>query len=83
MSERFMPMDRTTMPCLFCGNTEAQEMAFMKQEFPHDINNWTMSTLFRVSCSCGAEGPNGTTKEEAVDKWNDGFDKWFDRARGN
>lgn len=77
MSERFMPVTLTTLPCLFCGNTEAQEMALMKQEFPHDINNWTMGTLYRVSCSCGAEGPNGNDEKEAVEKWNDAFNKWY------
>jgi hypothetical protein len=26
--------------------------------------------VFNVCCSCGAEGPDGDTKEEAVMRWN-------------
>ena len=77
MSERFVPMDMMTMPCLFCGNTEAQEMAFVKRELPN--NDFNMTTFFRVNCSCGACGSEGLTKEEAVDSWNKTFDKRWDR----
>jgi hypothetical protein len=52
MSERFVPMDRVAMPCLFCGNTEAQEMAFVKRELPN--NDFNLTTFFRVNCACGA-----------------------------
>ena len=33
---------------------------------------WAESVLvhFRVSCSCGAQGPHGWTHEEAVERWN-------------
>ena len=80
MSERFVPIDTSVMPCLFCGNTEAQEMCYVKRDLPN--NDWNLTTFFRVGCSCGACGPEGFTKEEAVKLWDNGFEKWVDKANG-
>ena len=77
MSETFSPMDRMTMPCLFCGNTEAQEMAFVTRKTPN--KNYELIDMYRVNCSCGACGPEEESKQKAVDKWNEAYSKkiWY------
>jgi Lar family restriction alleviation protein len=54
-------------PCPFCGNDNKEEFAFFSEQ--RSISG-KRRTVYNAACSCGAMGPDGHTKEEAVERWN-------------
>jgi Lar family restriction alleviation protein len=49
----------TKKPCPFCGSTDSTVISP-----PSEDRCWVQCSL------CGAEGPLGSTKQDAVDRWN-------------
>jgi len=51
-------------PCPFCKNTHEEEFSFCRHPALFGKHYWA------AICSCGAQGPFASTKEEALEKWN-------------
>jgi hypothetical protein len=53
--------------CPWCGNTHPDEFAIHKKDrfqgFPGQYTN------YRMTCSCGASGPDADSEEEAIEKY--------------
>ena len=59
-------------PCPFCGNTLPEEFAVRREESVIKFTDRPdlITDYYSFSCSCGAQGPHGYTKEEAYNNWN-------------
>jgi Lar family restriction alleviation protein len=64
-----MQAENELKPCPFCGNTHEEEFTLHKED---RIIGAVMWTVYNVSCSCGARGPDSHSREEAVERWNRG-----------
>jgi Lar family restriction alleviation protein len=53
--------------CPFCGNTYKEEFAIRTTDL--SIGDTAFNRI-NVCCSCGAQGPDGDTQEEAIARWN-------------
>jgi Lar family restriction alleviation protein len=52
--------------CPFCRNIHEEEFAIHRET----RNIGGAREIYQVCCSCGAMGPDGETREEAVELWN-------------
>jgi Lar family restriction alleviation protein len=61
-----MQVENELRACPFCGNNDEDEFVLLSE------NEGFMEVRFihNVSCSCGAQGPRGDTKQEAIERWN-------------
>ncbi|MDR3173789.1 MAG: Lar family restriction alleviation protein [Treponema sp.] len=55
--------------CPFCGNDNRDEFA-VSIEHRSLARTDKIWTVYNVGCSCGATGPDGNTRKEAVKRWN-------------
>lgn len=51
-------------PCPFCGIKDDNEQTITQEKL-------MFSTPYQVACSCGARGPHGDTREQAIQQWNE------------
>lgn len=58
--------------CPFCSNTLPEEFAIRLETDTIFTNQQKRveTNYYSFACSCGAQGPHGYTKEEAVENWN-------------
>jgi Lar family restriction alleviation protein len=62
-----MQAENELAKCPFCGNTRKEEFAIHITDM--SIGDTAFNRI-NVCCSCGARGPDGETKEEAIAAWN-------------
>jgi ssDNA-binding Zn-finger/Zn-ribbon topoisomerase 1 len=53
--------------CPWCGNTHPDEFAIHKEERMQGLPG--QYTNFRMTCSCGASGPDADSEKEAIEKY--------------
>jgi hypothetical protein len=53
--------------CPWCGNTHPDEFAIHKEERMRGLPG--QYTNYRMTCSCGASGPDADSGEEAIEKY--------------
>jgi Lar family restriction alleviation protein len=61
-----MQAENELKPCPFCGNDNEDEFAILSANYGF----MTVRFVHNVSCSCGAKGPDGDTREKAIERWN-------------
>jgi Lar family restriction alleviation protein len=57
-------------PCPFCGNDSKDEFLISFEYRTIGGDPTTTYKVFNVYCSCGALGPDGHTRKEAIERWN-------------
>ncbi len=53
--------------CPYCGMEKQEELGVVRREVA--VMKRTL-TIFNGACSCGAQGPDAGSLEEAIEKWN-------------
>jgi uncharacterized Zn finger protein len=54
--------------CPWCGNIHPDEFAIHKEERMRGLPG--QYTNYRMTCSCGASGPDADSEEEAIEKYS-------------
>lgn len=58
------------LPCPFCGMTDPEELGILRRALPPLMRGYRETVVYNGACSCGAMGPDASSRDEAAAAWN-------------